>query len=100
MNRYVVFQDVSRHGANIDVFLRDTTIDSGWPDQHHRLSPPGPQPSQQQPKQPISWAKAPMRTREDSELVAQGKRLEQEVCTRCLRCWDRTTRPDGASHRL
>jgi hypothetical protein len=24
MNRYVVFQDVSRHGANIDVFLRDT----------------------------------------------------------------------------
>src|SRR5262245_30493469 len=24
-----------------------------------------------------------MRTREDSELVAQGKRLEEEVCTRC-----------------
>jgi hypothetical protein len=26
--------------------------------------------------------------------------LEQDVCARCLRYWDRTTRPDGAAHRL
>jgi hypothetical protein len=41
-----------------------------------------------------------MRTREDAELVAQGKPLEQEVCMRCLGWSDRTTVPDAAAHRL
>jgi hypothetical protein len=60
------------------------TIDRGRLDEHQRFSPPGPQPPQQQPQQTVSWAKAPMRTREDAELVAQGKSLEQEVGTRRL----------------
>jgi hypothetical protein len=58
------------------------TIDSGWLDQHQCFPPPGPQPPQKQPKQTVSWAKAPLRTSEDAELVAQGKSLEQEVSTR------------------
>ena len=41
-----------------------------------------------------------MRAREDAELVAQGKRPEEEVCPRRLRCSDRSTRPDAAAHRL
>jgi hypothetical protein len=41
-----------------------------------------------------------MRTREDSELVVQGKSLEQEVCTRRLGRPDRSTRPEAASHCL
>jgi hypothetical protein len=56
------------------------TIDGGWLNQHQRFLPLGPQPPQ---KQPVSWAKALIRTREDAELVAQGKSLEQEVSTRC-----------------
>jgi hypothetical protein len=58
------------------------TIDGGWLEQHQRFPPPGPQPSQEQPKQTVSRAKAPLRTSEDAELVAQGKSLEQEVSTR------------------
>ena len=81
MNRYVVFQDVSRQGANIDVFLRDTNGRQWLAGLAPAPPSTGPQPSQQQPKQPVSWAKAPMRTREDFKLVAQGKRLKQDVCT-------------------
>jgi hypothetical protein len=60
------------------------TIDSGRLDQHQPFPPPGPEPAQKQPKEPVSWAKALRRTREDAELVAQGKCLEQEISTRCL----------------
>jgi hypothetical protein len=41
-----------------------------------------------------------MRAREDAELVAQGKRLEQEVCPRRLGYSDRSTRPEAAALRL
>jgi hypothetical protein len=60
------------------------TIDGRWLDQHQRFPPPGPEPSQQQPEQSVGWAKAPIRTSEDGQLVAQGKTLEQEVCSRRL----------------
>jgi hypothetical protein len=75
-------------------------IDSGWLDQHQRFPPPGPEPAQKQPKQPVSWAKAPIRTSEDAELVAQGKSLEQEVSARRPSLSVRSTRPDDSSHRL
>jgi hypothetical protein len=52
------------------------TIDCGWLDQHQRFPPPRPEPAQEQPKQPVSRAKAPIRTGEDAELVAQRKNLE------------------------
>ncbi|MGH9373095.1 MAG: hypothetical protein ACRD15_16365 [Vicinamibacterales bacterium] len=58
------------------------TLDGGRLDQHQRLPPPGPQPPQKQPEQTVNWAKAPIRTSEDAELVAQGKSFEQEVSTR------------------
>jgi hypothetical protein len=41
-----------------------------------------------------------MRPREDAELVAQGKSLEQEVWTCRLGCSDRSARPEAAAHRL
>ena len=75
-------------------------FDGGWLDQHQRFPPPGPQPSQKQPEQPVSWPKAPLRTSEDAELVAQGKSLEQEVSTRHPGSSDRAPRPDDGSHRL
>jgi len=76
------------------------TIDSGWLDEHQRFPPPGPKPRQKQPKQPVSWAKAPIRTSEDAELVAQGKSLEQELSTRRRPSRsDRIARPDDSSHR-
>jgi hypothetical protein len=53
------------------------SIDSGWLDQHQRFSPAGPEPAQEQPNQPVNWANALIRTREDAELVPQGKGLEQ-----------------------
>jgi len=76
------------------------TIDSGWLNQDERFPPPGPEPPQKQPKQPVSWANALIRTSEDAELVAQGERLEQEVSTRRLSRPDRSPRPDDGSHRL
>ena len=82
MKRYAVFQAASRDAPTPTYSFARPTIDAGWPDQHQRFPPPRPEPSQQQPKQTVSRAKAPMRTREDAELVAQGKRLEQEVYTR------------------
>jgi hypothetical protein len=61
---------------------------------------PGPEPAQKQPKQPVNWAKALIRTSEDAELVPQGKGLEQEIPTRCLsRSGRRPCRHNG-SHRL
>jgi hypothetical protein len=41
-----------------------------------------------------------MRTREDAELVTQGKSLEQEVCPCRLGCLDRSARLEAAAHRL
>jgi len=76
------------------------TIDSGWLDKRQRFPPPGPEPAQKQPKHPVSWAKALIRTSEDAELAAQGKSLEQEVSTRRPSRSDRCTRPDDGSHRL
>jgi hypothetical protein len=76
------------------------TIDGGWQDLHPRFPPPGPQAPQKQPKQTVSWAKAFLRTSEDSQLVMQGKSLEQEVSARRLRRSGRSTRPDHGSHRL
>ena len=76
------------------------TIDGGWLDQHQRVPPPGPQPPQEQPKQTISRPEAPLRTSENAELVAQGKRLEQEVSTRRPSRSAGSARPDGRSHRL
>jgi hypothetical protein len=66
------------------------TIDTGWLDQHQRFPPPGPQPPQKQPKQTVSWAKAPVGTSEDAKLVVQGKNLEQQVSTRRLNRSDRS----------
>ena len=60
------------------------TVDRGWLDQQQRFPPLGPQPAQQQPKETVSRAKAAKRTRQDAELVAQGKRLEQQVYAPCL----------------
>ena len=74
------------------------TIDGGRLDQHQRFTPPGPQPSQKQPKQTVRWAKAPIRTSEDAQLVAQGKNLEQEVPTRRRGRLDRGARPEDVSH--
>jgi hypothetical protein len=76
------------------------TIDGGWLDQHQRVPPPGPQPPQQQPEQTVSRAKAFLRTREDTELVAQGKHLEQKVPTRRLSRSAGSAGPDGDPHRL
>jgi S-formylglutathione hydrolase FrmB len=76
------------------------TIDSGWLNQDERFPPPGPEPPQKQPKQPVSWANALIRTSEDAELVVQGESLEQEVSTRRLSRSDRSPRPDDGSHRL
>jgi hypothetical protein len=60
------------------------TIDSGRLDEHQRFPPPRPEPTQDQPKEAVSWPKAPIRPSEDAELVAQGQRLEQEISTRGL----------------
>jgi hypothetical protein len=76
------------------------TIDGGWLDQRQRFPPPGPQASQKQPKQPVSWAKAFLRTSEDTQLVMQGEGLEQEVSTRRPTRSDRSTRPDDGLHFL
>jgi hypothetical protein len=75
------------------------TIDGGWLDQQQRVPPLGPQPPQEQPKQTISRAEAPIRTSKNAELVAQGKRLEQEVSTRRPSRSEGSARADGGSHR-
>jgi len=57
------------------------TIDSGRPDEQSRFPPPGPESTQVQPQKAVNCAKAPIRPSEDTELVAQGQRLEQEIAT-------------------
>ena len=49
------------------------TFDGGRLDQHQRVSPPRPRPSQDQPQQTVRCAKAPIRTSEHSQLVAQAR---------------------------
>src|SRR5438094_10676063 len=73
---------------------------SGWMNQHKRLLLQVPEQLQKHRHQPVSWAKAFIRTSEDAELVAQGNGLEQEVSTRRPSRSDRSTRPDDGSHRL
>jgi hypothetical protein len=57
------------------------TVDRGWLDQHQRVSPSRPHPSQDQPKQAVRRAKSSMRTSEYAQLLSQGKALEQQVST-------------------
>ena len=75
-------------------------IDRGWPDEYQRFSPPGPQPPQEQAKQTISGAETSIRPSENTELVAEGKHLEQEISTRRQPRSERSDCPEGSSHRL
>jgi hypothetical protein len=75
------------------------TIDGGRLDQHQRFPPPRPPPSQRQPEQTVSGAKAPIRTSEYAQLMAQGETLEQEVSTRRQGQPDRSDRLEDVSHR-
>jgi hypothetical protein len=49
--------------------------------------------------QPVRRPKAPIRTRQDGDLVVQGKHLEQQVSTRRQRESDRSDRRDDVTHR-
>jgi hypothetical protein len=66
------------------------SIDGGRLNQHQCLSPPWPYPSHDQPQQTVRRSKTPIRTCADSQLVAQGEDLEQEVSTRRQRELDRS----------
>jgi hypothetical protein len=74
-------------------------VDGGRLNQHQRVSPPRPHPSQDQPQQTVRWAKAPVRTRQYGQLVVQDKHLEEQVSTRRQRESDRSDRPDDVTHR-
>ena len=56
--------------------------DRGRLDQHESLPPSRPQPSQAQPEQTVRRAEASIRTGENTQLLAEGKNLEEEVCAR------------------
>ncbi|HEY6613173.1 MAG TPA: hypothetical protein VIZ32_01600 [Vicinamibacterales bacterium] len=75
-------------------------IDGGRLNQHQRVAPPRPHPSQDQPEQTVRRSKAPIRTRQDGQLVGQGKHLEQEVSTRRQRESDRSEHPNDVLHRI
>jgi hypothetical protein len=74
-------------------------VDGDGLNQHERLSPPRPHPAQHQPQQTVRRVKAPVRTHQDGQLVAQGKHLEEQVSTRQQRESDRSDPPDDATHR-
>ena len=74
-------------------------IDSGRLNQHQCVAPPWPDPSQDQPQQTVRWSKAPIRTCADSQLVAQGEDLEQEVSTRGQRESDGSESLNDVLHR-
>ena len=57
------------------------TGDRGRLDQHESLPPAGPEPSQAHPEETVRRAEASIRTGEDTQLVSQGKDLEEEVGT-------------------
>jgi hypothetical protein len=75
------------------------TIDGGRLNQDQRVSPLPPQPSQDQPQQTVRPPKAPIRTREDGDLVVQGKHLEQQVSTSRQRQSDRRDGRHDVTHR-
>jgi hypothetical protein len=74
-------------------------IDSGRLNQHQRVGPPRPHPSQDQPQQTVRRSKVPIRTRQHGQWVAQGKHLEQEVSPRRQRESDRSEGPNDVLHR-
>src|SRR6516225_6804429 len=66
------------------------TVDRGRLDQHERLAPPRPHPSQAEPEQSVRGAETSMETRADTELMTKSEDLEEEVPTRAQ---------GGAKHR-
>ena len=76
------------------------TGDRGRLDQHETLPPPGPEPSQAHPEETVRRAEASIRTREYTELMAQGKKLKEEVATRGQGGPEGRDRPEGLTHRL
>src|SRR6266849_5422808 len=76
------------------------TGDRGRLDQHESLSPPWPPPSQANPEYTVRWSEASIRTGEYTQLVAQGKNLEEEVATRGQGRPHRRDCPEGLTHCL
>jgi hypothetical protein len=52
-----------------------------------------------QPQQAVRWPKAPIRTRQDGDLMVLGKHLEQQVSMRRQRESDRRDGRDDVTHR-
>ena len=73
-------------------------IDGRRMNQHQRVAPPWPHPSQEQPQQPVGPSKAPIRTLQGSQLVVQGKHFEQEVSTSRQRESDRSEGANDVQH--
>ena len=73
-------------------------IDGRRLNQHQRVAPPWPHPSQEQPQQPVGPSKAPIRTLQGSQLVVQGKHFEQEVSTSRQRESDRSEGANDVQH--
>jgi hypothetical protein len=69
-------------------------------DQHESLSPLRPTPSQAHPEKTVRRSEASIRTGEYTQLVAQGKSLEEEVARRGQGRPQRCERPAGLTHRL
>ena len=67
-------------------------------DQHQRLPPPRPHPSQAHPEPAVRGAEAAIGTREDAELVAKSEDLEEEVPTRAQGGAKHRNRPQRVSH--
>jgi hypothetical protein len=74
-------------------------IDRGRLNQHQRDAPARPHPSQNQPQQTVRRLKASIRTRQDAQLVSEGKDLKQEVSTRRQSKSDRSEGPSDVLHR-
>jgi hypothetical protein len=74
-------------------------VDRSRLDQHQRVPQPSPHASQDQTEQTVSWAKPPIRPREDAELVAQSEALEQQLSTLRYGGADRSDRPNDVTHR-
>jgi hypothetical protein len=76
------------------------TADRGRLYQHESLPPLGPEPSQAHPEETVRRAEASIRTREYTQLMAQGKKLEEEVATRGQGGPESRDRAEGLTHRL
>ena len=68
-------EEVACFTETVEELMRDL-------DQRESLLPLRPPPSQAHPEETIRRAEASIRTREDTQLVSQGKDLEEQVCTR------------------